>query len=460
MNSPLRDAVDGATICAISTAPGAGGIAVVRISGSQALEFGSKVFSKSLATVADRSVAFGRFRDAEGTVLDEGLALVLRGPGSYTGEDTVEFNIHGSQFIQREVMRALIEAGCRQAGPGEFTQRAFLNGRLDLTQAEAVADLIAAEHAGAHRLALDQLRGGFAREINALREALIGFAGLLELELDFAEEDVEFADRERFDVLLADLLSRVGRLADSFASGNAMKEGIPVAIVGAPNRGKSTLLNALLGDDRAIVSDIPGTTRDTVEDACTIDGLRFRFIDTAGLRDTDDVIESEGIRRALDKASSAATVLLLLDTSTDANENVRARIAALNLAPDAHVMVVWNKCDIAPAPASASETTVPSLAMSASTGEGLDDLRQALLNQHRADDQGHQLVVTNLRHFEALSAAQTALQAVREGLTNSLPSDLVAVDARQALHHLGEITGAVHADDILGHIFSHFCIGK
>ena len=343
MNSPLRDAVDGATICAISTAPGAGGIAVVRISGKEAL-------------------------------------------------------------------------------------------------------------------ALDQLRGGFAREINALREALIGFAGLLELELDFAEEDVEFADRERFDALLANLLSRVGRLAESFATGNAMKEGIPVAIVGAPNRGKSTLLNALLGDDRAIVSDIPGTTRDTVEDACTLDGLRFRFIDTAGLRETEDVVEAEGIRRALAKASSASTVLLLLDASTDAHEDVQARIDALDLDTDAHVIVVWNKCDLAPAPSGAVD--VPTLSLSASTGSGLDALREALLHQHRADDQGHQLVVTNLRHFEALTSAKTALQAVRDGLSNGMPGDLVAVDARQALHHLGEITGAVHADDILGHIFSHFCIGK
>ena len=315
MNSPFRDAVDGATICAISTAPGAGGIAVIRVSGKDALPLGSKVFSKALNEINDRSIAFGKFKDAKGIMLDEGIALVMRGPGSYTGEDTVEFNIHGSPYIQREVMQALIEAGCRQAGPGEFTQRAFLHGRLDLTQAEAVADLIAAEHAGAHRLAIDQLRGGFAREINALREALIGFAGLLELELDFAEEDVEFADRQRFDDLLADLLKRVGQLADSFAAGNALKEGIPVAIVGAPNRGKSTLLNALLGDERAIVSDIPGTTRDTVEDACTIDGLRFRFIDTAGLRDTKDQIEAEGIRRALAKAASAATVLLLLDVT-------------------------------------------------------------------------------------------------------------------------------------------------
>ena len=459
MNSPFRDAVDGATICAISTAPGAGGIAVVRISGTDALTLGSNVFSKPLGDIADRTVTFGQFRDGSGTVLDEGLALILRGPGSYTGEDTVEFNIHGSQFIQREVMRALIEAGCRQAGPGEFTQRAFLNGRLDLTQAEAVADLIAAEHAGAHRLALDQLRGGFAREINSLREALIGFAGLLELELDFAEEDVEFADRERFDALLADLLSRVSTLADSFATGNAMKEGIPVAIVGAPNRGKSTLLNALLCDDRAIVSDIPGTTRDTVEDACMIDGLRFRFIDTAGLRDTDDIVEAEGIRRALDKASSASTVLLLLDASTDANEDIQARIDDLDLTPSAHVMVVWNKCDLAVAPARDS-SKVPTLALSASTGEGLDNLRQTLVERHRSNDGGHQLVVTNLRHYEALTAAKTALNAVRDNLANGIPGDLIAVDARQALHHLGEITGAVHADDILGHIFSHFCIGK
>jgi len=456
MNSPLRDAVDGATICAISTAPGAGGIAVIRISGTDALTLGSKVFSKPLDGVEDRTVAFGRFRDASNALLDEGLALVLRGPGSYTGEDTVEFNIHGSTFIQREVMRALIEAGCRQAGPGEFTQRAFLNGRLDLTQAEAVADLIAAEHAGAHRLAMDQLRGGFAREIQALREALIGFAGLLELELDFAEEDVEFADRERFDALLADLLERVGGLADSFATGNAMKEGIPVAIVGAPNRGKSTLLNALLGDDRAIVSDIPGTPRDTVEDACTIEGLRFRFIDTAGLRETDDVVEAEGIRRALSKASSASTVLLMLDATIDAQENVEARLDALNLAPEAHVLVVWNKCDLAPAPASKSSA----LQISASTGQGLDALKESLLDRHRSDDHGHRLVVTNLRHFEALSAARVSLEAVRQGLANGVPGDLVAVDARQALHHLGEITGAVHADDILGHIFSHFCIGK
>ena len=400
-------------------------------------------------------MTFGQFRDGSGTVLDEGLALILRGPGSYTGEDTVEFNIHGSQFIQREVMRALIEAGCRQAGPGEFTQRAFLNGRLDLTQAEAVADLIAAEHAGAHRLALDQLRGGFAG--NQPARSLIGFAGLLELELDFAEEDVEFPTANASTPCSPTSFTRqqLGRQLCN----RKCHEGIPVAIVGAPNRGKSTLLNALLCDDRAIVSDIPGTTRDTVEDACMIDGLRFRFIDTAGLRDTDDIVEAEGIRRALDKASSASTVLLLLDASTDANEDIQARIDDLDLTPSAHVMVVWNKCDLAAAPARDS-SKVPTLALSASTGEGLDNLRQTLVERHRSNDGGHQLVVTNLRHYEALTAAKTALNAVRDNLANGIPGDLIAVDARQALHHLGEITGAVHADDILGHIFSHFCIGK
>ena len=458
MKSPLHNAVDGATICAISTAPGAGGIAVVRISGDDALALGSQVFSKNLSVVADREAVFGRFRDASGTLLDEGLALIFRGPKSYTGEDTVEFNIHGSTYIQSEVTRALIEAGCRQAGPGEFTQRAFLNGRIDLTQAEAVADLIAAQHAGAHRLALEQLRGGFAKEINALREALIGFAGLLELELDFAEEDVEFADRERFDALLADLLSRVSLLAESFATGNAMKEGIPVAILGAPNRGKSTLLNTLLGDDRAIVSDIPGTTRDTVEDTCNIDGLKFRFIDTAGLRNTEDAVEAEGIRRALEKAAVASTVLLVLDASTDSNEDVQSKIDDLHLAKDIHIIVVWNKCDLAPAPA--VDACLNTIALSASSGEGLDDLKQELVNHYRIADQGHQLVVTNLRHFEALTSTKSALQAVRDGLTKEIPSDLIAVDVRQALHHLSEITGAVHADDILGHIFSHFCIGK
>ncbi|MGY8917277.1 MAG: tRNA uridine-5-carboxymethylaminomethyl(34) synthesis GTPase MnmE, partial [Flavobacteriales bacterium] len=351
MKNLMPQALDGSTIVAISTAPGAGGIAVVRVSGPLALEFSSAIFSKTLSCDSDRRVVFGRILSEESAnstreIIDEGLALVLCGPGSYTGEDTVEFNIHGSTFIQAEVVRLLVIAGCRLAGPGEFTQRAFLNGRLDLTQAEAVADLIASEHSGAHRLAVSQLRGGFSREIGALRKALIGFAGLLELELDFSEEDVEFADRARFNELLKDLLSRVSSLAASFRAGNAIKSGVPIAILGAPNAGKSTLLNALVGDDRAIVSDIAGTTRDTIEDTCVLEGTLFRFIDTAGLRDTSDVIESEGIRRALKKAETAHSVLYLLDSACESATEASKAIAELRLAEEIKVIAVWTKCDL------------------------------------------------------------------------------------------------------------------
>ena len=459
MKNSLPQALDGSTIVAISTAPGAGGIAVVRISGPDAFRLGSVVFSKTLSSSDERKVVFGRILSETGEMIDEGLALVLCGPRSYTGEDTIEFNIHGSTFIQSEVVRLLVLAGCRLAGPGEFTQRAFLNGRLDLTQAEAVADLIASEHSGAHRLAISQLRGGFSREIGALREALIGFAGLLELELDFSEEDVEFADRARFNELLNDLLTRISSLAASFRAGNAIKSGIPIAILGAPNAGKSTLLNALVGDDRAIVSDIAGTTRDIIEDTCVIGGTLFRFIDTAGLRTTSDSIESEGIRRALEKAGAAHSVLYLLDPSEDTASSASAAIAALNLPEEVSVIAVWNKCDLGgnhPPVAAASHT----LEISASEGSGLKELQDLLRSSHGLEASASSLVVTNERHFEALILAEKSLLAVQFGLKGDIPSDLVAIDVRESLHHLGSITGAVHADDILGHIFSHFCIGK
>ena len=458
MKNSLPKALDGSTICAISTAPGAGGIAVVRVSGPEALTISSSIFSKTLSSSNDRKVVFGKILSS-GEMIDEGLALVLCGPGSYTGEDTVEFNIHGSTYIQAEVVRLLILAGCRNAGPGEFTQRAFLNGRLDLTQAEAVADLIAAEHSGAHRLAVNQLRGNFSREIGALREALIGFAGLLELELDFSEEDVEFADRARFNELLNDLLARIGSLANSFRAGNAIKSGVPVAILGAPNAGKSTLLNALVGDDRAIVSDIAGTTRDIIEDTCVIEGTLFRFIDTAGLRKTEDSIESEGIKRALNKAHNAHTVIYLLDSSSETASSASKAISELDLSEEIQLVAVWNKSDLAlnsiDIPGAAS-----TLSISASTGDGISELRDLLSKSHGLDASTASLVVTNIRHFEALVQAQDSLTLVQSGLTGDVPSDLVAIDIRQALHHLGSITGAIHADDILGHIFSHFCIGK
>ncbi len=455
----MPQALDGSTICAISTAPGVGGIAVVRVSGPEALRISSAVFSKTLSAENDRSVVFGRIVDGD-TIIDEGLALVLCGPGSYTGEDTVEFNVHGSRFIQCEVVRLLILAGCRLAGPGEFTQRAFLNGKLDLTQAEAVADLIAAEHSGAHRLAVEQLRGNFSREIGELRKSLIEFAGLLELELDFSEEDVEFADRTRFLELIDKLLERVSSLADSFRSGNAIKSGVPVAILGAPNAGKSTLLNALVGDERAIVSDIAGTTRDVIEDTCVIEGTLFRFIDTAGIRETSDVIETEGIKRAIDKASSAHTVLYMLDASSEDMDSATMKISSLALSEERNVIAVWNKCDLNDALSGQIEGCANSINISASSGEGIDELKSLLVASNGISESTTSLVVTNARHYEALVNAKQSLESVKQGLSGETPSDLVAIDVRQTLHHLGSITGAVHADDILGHIFSHFCIGK
>ncbi len=457
MNASLMTAFDGATICAIATPSGMGGIAVVRVSGPEAFSICSQLFSRDLAQIDSHRVVFGRLRSSDGELLDECVATVFHGPGSYTGEDTVELGLHGSPFVQQEAVRALLDAGCRHAGPGEFTARAFLNGRLDLTQAEAVGDLIAAEHAGAHALAIDQLRGTFAAEINALRESLIGFAGLLELELDFAEEDVEFADRARFDALLAEMLGRIEGLADSFRTGNAIRDGVPVAILGAPNRGKSTLLNALLGDERAIVSEIAGTTRDTVEDTCILGGIKFRFVDTAGIRQTTDAIEAEGIRRALARARSAQIILYLFDASTDAMTESASAVEALDHAAGSAVLQVWNKCDLAPAPLPASPDVVH---LSARDGAGLTVLRDRLVELASATTSTSAVVVTNLRHYEALRAAAEALNAVRTGLASGLPTDLVASDIRQALHHLGAITGAIDPEDILDHIFANFCIGK
>ena len=454
----LSHLLDGATICAISTPPGRGGIAVVRVSGPDALSIAGRVFRPALADRPSHTAVLGTLQAADGTDLDACVATAFHGPRSYTGEDTVEFSVHGSPYIQEEAVRALLAAGCRLAGPGEFTMRGFLAGRMDLTAAEAVGDLIAAEHAGAHRLAFEQMRGGFARQIRDLRESLIGFAGLLELELDFAEEDVEFADRSRFDALLAELLERITALTDSFAAGRAIRDGIPVAIVGAPNRGKSTLLNALLGDDRAIVSAIPGTTRDTIEDTCILDGLKFRFIDTAGLRDTADAIEAEGIRRARVRAGEARLVLLVVSAAEDSAASASSTASDLLplLAPHAHHITVWNKCDAAAPPAPPSRDV---LHISASSGTGLDGLRATLL-AHSGTTSASSLVVTNLRHFEALSATAAALYAVRTGLASSLPTDLCASDLRQALHHLSTITGEVGPEDILDHIFANFCIGK
>jgi len=456
MNRGFAGAIDGKTICALSTPAGMGGIAVIRVSGPEALAIASRVFSKDLTRIDSHRAVFGKMQ-RDGTVLDECLATVFRGPGTFTGEDTVEFGVHGSPFVQAEAVRWLIDAGCRHAGPGEFTSRAFLNGKLDLTQAEAVGDLIAADHAGAHRLAINQLRGDFARAIGELRESLIGFAGLLELELDFAEEDVEFADRSQFDALLGDLLGKVATLADSFRTGNAIREGIPVAIIGAPNRGKSTLLNALLGDERAIVSATAGTTRDTIEDTCIIGGKKFRFIDTAGIRETSDEIESEGIRRALDKAKDASVVLYLFDASTDQASSVQQALDSTALGAESTVAVIWNKTDLAPPPPASGALEFH---ISAAAGNGVEALKAWLGQWGNQSVDSDAIMVTNFRHYEALVEARTALEATRQGLLEGIPGDLVASDVRQALHHLGSITGEIDPEDILDHIFSNFCIGK
>lgn len=433
-----------------------GGIAVIRVSGPEALAISNKLFSKNLLNAATHQAVFGKFQ-RNGEVLDECLATVFKAPGTFTGEDTVEFAVHGSTFIQSEAVRWLIDAGCRHAGPGEFTARAFFNGKMDLTQAEAVGDLIASEHAGAHRLAMNQLRGDFAKEINVLREQLIGFAGLLELELDFAEEDVEFANRDQFNDLLDDLCNRIHKLASSFGAGNAIREGIPVAILGAPNRGKSTLLNALLGDERAIVSATAGTTRDTIEDACIIQGMKFRFIDTAGIRETQDEIESEGIRRALQKARSASVVLYVFDAQSDDLQGAKNALNALEVEPGTSVAVVWNKIDANTAPL---WDYSPQFHISAKTGDGVTAIQEWLATWGQTTHDQEALMVTNLRHYEALMNAKEALSATQKGLLEGVPGDLIASDVRQALHHLGSITGAIDPEDILDHIFSNFCIGK
>jgi tRNA modification GTPase len=456
----------GDTICALSTAAGVGAIAIVRLSGREALKMADGIFSRNLLEAASHTVHFGTIR-AENAIIDEALAVVFRGPHSFTGEDTVEFNCHGSLYVQQEVLQLLIRSGARMAQPGEFSMRAYLNGRMDLSQAEAVGDLIAAESEAAHRQAVHQMRGGFSREISQLREQLIHFASLVELELDFAEEDVEFANRPQLRGLVEEILGVVNRLRDSFSLGNAMKSGVPVAILGAPNMGKSTLLNALLNEDRAIVSDIAGTTRDTVEDQVTISGIRFRFIDTAGIRSTDDTVEKLGIARSFARAREARIILLLFDARASSPEEVAALMEEVRaMAGDrAELILVANKIDEA---ADAfdpvrwqTELGHVTLAVSAKTGQHLQALRDALVGRSgiRTAESG-ETIVTNIRHYEALSRAADALGNVLLGLDTGIPGDLLAIDIRRTLYHLGEITGEINADDLLNSIFSRFCIGK
>lgn len=445
------------TICAVSTPPGCGGIAVVRISGPKAIEIADSVWKgRSLLGAPTHTARLGTVLDSENRPLDEAVATVFRAPKSFTGQDTVEFSVHGSRWIQREAVLSLIAHGARAAEPGEFTRRAFASGRLDLSQAEAVADLIASSSRAAARIALGQMRGGISSRLTALRERLTNLAALLELELDFSEEDVEFASRDRLIADTEEILAEINRLLDSYSSGAAIKDGIPVAIAGATNAGKSSLLNALLGEERAIVSDIHGTTRDTVEDTLEIDEFLFRFIDTAGIRHTDDTIERLGIERSRLALASARIILHVIDSTAP-------RPVSLDDAPsDARIITVYNKTDIAhPAPSSADDGT--SIAISALTGQGLDDLRRLIADTARRDTAAGDedaILITNARHADALRSAAISARALLAGLKTTTPADLLAQDLRETLHHLATITGQITTTEILQTIFTSFCIGK
>ena len=479
------------TIYAPATVPGTGAISVIRVSGPEALTIADKVIRCRKGTISDASgytIKFGTIHTADDAVLDEVLVSIFRAPHSYTGENSVEISCHASSYIVSSVMELLFAAGARAAEPGEFTQRAFLNGKMDLAQAEAVADVIASQNAAAHRIAFKQMKGGFSSELKGMRSELLELVSLMELELDFSEEEVEFADRSRLNELLAALIAHISRLIESFKLGNAIKNGVPVAIAGATNTGKSTLLNALLGEDRAIVSDIHGTTRDTIEETLNIDGVLFRFIDTAGLRETEEVVEKIGIERTFKKISEASIVLGMIDLTRDFEsscETVREVIEKVDFESQ-KLVILLNKTDICEVNKNVSilnfivssleikgftssiavnhencDIDVPIIPISAKTGSGIDNLRRILAASQRdllADSDT--TLVTNQRHVQALTEARTSLLRVQDGLTLGLPTDLAAQDIREAIYHLGSIVGEISADEVLGNIFKNFCIGK
>lgn len=463
------------TICAPATVPGTGAIAIIRMSGKDSFRIADKVVSCKGSTISETEgykLRYGVALEADGTDLDTVLVSVFRSPHSYTGEDSVEISCHSSKFVVERLLQRLVDSGARMAGPGEFTQRAFVNGKMDLAQAEAVADVISSQNAAAHRVAYSQLKGGFSKELKALRDELLKMTSLLELELDFSEEDVEFASRRELSALLDGALRHIHSLTDSFRYGNALRNGVPVAIVGAVNAGKSTLLNALVGDDRAIVSDIAGTTRDTVEETMTIDGTLFRFIDTAGLRTTQDEVEKIGISRSYKKMSEAEIVLALLDVTVPEEENEHSISDIVNNldVKSQKLIVLLNKVDVLGSninvsllnnTVSSPDEKVTKLYISAKTGFGLDTLRTLLSDsQKTATLDSGQTIVTNLRHYQSLMSAAASLEKVRFSLTTSQTPDLLSEDLRQALHHLSSILGEVTPDEVLGNIFERFCIGK
>lgn len=460
------------TICAPATSTG-GAIAVIRMSGPESISICERIFFPSDHTVRfseqkGYSIVFGEIRSGN-DIIDEVLVSIFRAPHSYTGEDSVEISCHGSGYVQQKIIELLIRNGAYAAKPGEFTQRAFLNGKMDLSQAEAVADLVASESRMAHRIAINQLRGSFSDEISKLRADLLHFASLIELELDFGEEDVEFADRKELLKIVDKVLSVTKELTSSFSLGNAIKNGVPVVIAGNPNTGKSTLLNRLLREDKAIVSEIPGTTRDAIEDTMVIEGIHFRFIDTAGLRDTTDIIENLGIKKTHEKIAGASIILLI----TDINEGIIPLQKILGtirqqLNPDQKLIILVNKTDtdihdnrrfIQDNLELTPEESI--IFISAKTGYGIDELKILLgrtVDSNRLSSEN--VIITNIRHYEALLQVTYSLTRVRSGLENNLQEDLIAIDIRHAIHYLGEITGEITTDDILQNIFRNFCIGK
>ncbi len=463
------------SIVALATPSGAGAIAVIRISGEDAITIGSKIFQsikgKDITKQKSHTLHLGHIKDGD-KILDEVLLSIFKGTNSYTGENTVEISCHGSVFIQQQIIQLLLRNGCRMANPGEFTLRAFLNGKMDLSQAEAVADLISSDNEASHQIAMQQMRGGFSNEIAQLRQELLNFASLIELELDFAEEDVAFADRTQFRELLNRIEFVLKRLIDSFAVGNVIKNGIPVAIVGEPNVGKSTLLNALLNEERAIVSEIAGTTRDTIEDELVIGGIGFRFIDTAGIRETKDVVESIGIRKTFEKIEQAQVVLYLSESQkskVESDEYLVEIEKVKNKYPLKPIIAVINKVDLLSdadvlnikKQLSPFDFQLSTIFISAKENIGIEDLKNQLLSfVNTGALRNNETIVTNTRHYDSLLKALEEIQKVNYGLQTNLPSDLMAIDIREALYHFGMITGEVTNDELLGNIFANFCIGK
>lgn len=444
------------TIAAISSPPGVGGIATIRVSGSDAISIADKIWrGKSLGEAQTHTAHLGMVLDSSEEELDQAVATVFRAPKSFTGEDTVEFSVHGSIYVQKEILASLIRAGARLANPGEFTRRAYISGKLSLTEAEAVADIIDSDSRAAHRLAMNQLKGGFDRKIASLRDELLQLISLLELELDFSEEDVTFADRNILRQNALAIKDHISNLLDSFVNGNAIKTGVPVAIIGPTNVGKSSLLNALVEDDRAIVSDIHGTTRDTVEETAAIGPYKFRFIDTAGIRNTSDPIEKMGIERSKAAINKAHIIINLIDSTAQEEGLHYADCVKSILQPHQTQIVVYNKSDLCRIPGA--------LSISAKTLEGIDCLRKTMItimDKRNVVGSNDDIIVTNQRHAESLERALNAAVRTLEAMDRSIPSDLVAQDARAIINHLSEVTGHITNDEVLGNIFSRFCIGK